>query len=470
MSGVFFLGLPSPLTQYSFRHMHRTKLLIVDDESSQRELLAGFLNQKGFDVTQASSGEDAYDKYPQLLTPVVLADMKMPGMSGLELLKRLREINPFVQVIVLTAFGSVESAVEAMRAGAYDFLTKPVQDLNELLGVLNKAAQQNQLVVEYQVMATRLAESFPDSEIIGNSPAIRKVKEMIALVGPKEATVLILGASGTGKELVARGIHATSERVGNRLVAINCAAFPETLLEAELFGFERGAFTGADRMKQGRFELAEGGTLFLDEIGEMPLPMQAKLLRVLEERKIQRLGAVKEITLDTRLIAASNRNLEQMVREGKFREDLYYRLNVISIELPPLAERGGDILLLAKAFIDRYARKMGKEITGLDPRAADLLLHYAWPGNVRELDHIIERAMILARGNSLTADQFDTLGGGRQADPTEVRPLADVERDAIENCLRLYDWNMTACAEKLGIHRNTLRLKIKEYGLVQPKG
>ncbi|RME20348.1 MAG: two-component system response regulator, partial [Candidatus Zixiibacteriota bacterium] len=271
------------------------------------------------------------------------------------------------------------------------------------------------------------------------------------------------------KELVARAIHALSPRASQRLVAINCAAFPETLLESELFGYEKGAFTGADRTKQGRFELAEGGTLFLDEIGEMPLTMQVKLLRVLEERKIQRLGAVEEIPLDIRLIAATNRDLEAMVKAGEFREDLYYRLNVIRIHVPPLKERSADILLLAQKFLQRFAQKLGKTVDGLDPQAAALLSGYSWPGNVRELENVIERAVVLAKSNVITPQELPGLApSGEPTAVGAVRTLAEVEKEAIHNCLLQMNWNLTASAEKLGIHRNTLRAKIKEYCLQPP--
>ncbi len=444
------------------------KIMLVDDEVPQRQLLAGFLETNGYTVTQAENGQAALDLYPKVFAPLAVVDMKMPGMSGLELLQRLRGINPFIQVVVLTAFGSVESAVEAMRAGAFDYMTKPVQDLDELLLRLEKAAAQNRLVIENQVLSTRLKDIFPDTELIGQSSAIQKVREIIALVAPRDATVLITGPSGTGKELVARAIHALSPRANKRLVAINCAAFPETLLESELFGYERGAFTGADRARQGRFELADGGTLFLDEIGEMPLTMQVKLLRVLEERSIERLGSVREIKLDFRLLAATNRDVDKMVKDGILREDLFYRLNVVNVNLPPLVERTGDILLLAGKFIEKYARKIGKDIRGIDQAAAAALTSYSWPGNVRELENIIERAIILTRSNTLTvADLAGLHENAPAAQAGGIRPLNEVEKEHIRFCLDRLEWNIGLTAEKLGIHRNTLRLKIKEYDLTR---
>lgn len=448
--------------------MVKQKLLIVDDEKNQRDLLSGFLSKKNFTVYTAESGEDALEKYHKIFAPVAIVDMKMPGISGTELLVKLKEINPFIQVIVLTAFGSVETAVESMKAGAFDYLTKPVEDLDELILKLNKASERNRLIVENKVMTERLNEIFPSSEIIGKSDVINKVKEIISLVAPKEATVLITGPSGTGKELVARAIHALSGRAEQKLVAINCAAFPETLLESELFGYEKGAFTGADRVKQGRFELADGGTLFLDEIGEMPLSMQVKLLRVLEERKIERLGSVKEIDLDIRIIAATNRDLDKLIKEGKFREDLFYRLNVIQLHLPPLKERGGDILLLAEKFLDKFIKKIGKEIKGFDTQAAGVLTSYNWPGNVRELENVIERAVILSRSEYLQKSDFIGLSQNSEVHSNQnITNLADIEKIHIKFVLDNMNWSIAASAEKLGIHRNTLRAKIKEYNLSQ---
>ncbi len=449
--------------------MLETKLLIVDDERSQRDLLQGYLNKKGFNVTTAANGEDALEIYHKVFSPVALIDMKMPGMDGLQLLRRLKEINPFIQVIVLTAFGTIETAVSAMKTGAFDYQSKPVEDLDELLLKLQKAATQNRLIVDNKIMQERLDEVFPATEIIGESDSIKNVIKLISLVATKDATVLITGPSGTGKELVVRALHAISNRSEKRLVAINCAAFPENLLESELFGHEKGAFTGAEKAKQGRFELADGGTLFLDEIGEMPLTMQVKLLRVLEEKKIQRLGSVNEIPLDIRIIAATNRNLDKMVADGSFREDLYYRLNVVSIEVPPLAERQGDVMLLAEKFIRKFAQKSGKDVKGISADAAEVLTNYSWPGNVRELENMIERAVILCQSDSLTKDDLTGISTNKEKvnSTKKLAPLAQVEKEHIEFCLDQLNWSMGECAEKLGIHRNTLRAKIKEYSLKQ---
>ncbi len=444
------------------------RILLADDESSQRSLLAGFLAKQGFTVHQAESGEQALASYREHFSPVVISDMKMGGMSGLDLLVHLREINPFVQVIILTAYGTIDTAVTAMRSGAYDFLTKPVQDLDELLAKITKASQQNRILVEHQIMSRKLDELFPDSEIIGNSESIRKAKENIARFGKTDATVLITGPTGTGKELVARALHAVSDRADKRLVAINCSAFPEGLLESELFGHEKGAFTGADKQKVGHIELADGGTLFLDEIGELPLTLQAKLLRVLEHKEVTRVGGTKPIFVDFRLVSATNRNLESQVASGLFRQDLLYRLNTVLIDLPPLREREGDILLLAQEFLKRASIRFRKQVTKIDQKAADILLRYDWPGNVRELQHTIERAVILSDHDRITPQELTDLLPKAVSAPLSAPSdltLSELESRHIKATLDKLDWNMGKAADSLGIHRNTLRLKISEYKL-----
>jgi len=444
--------------------MKKTKLLLVDDEEAQRRMLAGYLEKNGFAVNEASSGEEAVQLYSSFFAPVAVVDMKMPGMSGIELIGRLKDINPYIQIIVLTAFGSVETAVEAMKQGAFHYQTKPVE-LEELLLNLGKASEQHRLVVEHSLLNETVKERFGSGEIIGNSKAVRDVLELINLAAPGDSTVLISGPSGTGKELAARAIHSLSPRKDNRFVAVNCAAIPENLLESELFGFEKGAFTGADRRKLGRFELADGGTLFLDEIGDMAMMMQAKLLRVLEEQKIERLGSVETVALDVRLIAATNKDLDQMIKDGTFREDLYYRLGVVIIKMPGLAQRGGDILLLAEKFLKDSSAKLGKSITGFDPEAAALLVSYSWPGNVRELQNVIERAVVLCRGKVIRAKELPGLKPDTEEGFVGLEKIADVERAHIKRILNQMDWNIGRSAEVLGIHRNTLRSKIKELNL-----
>jgi DNA-binding NtrC family response regulator len=459
--------LASSSKEDNLGEMKNIKLLLVDDEAAQREMLAGYLAKQGFTPRQASSGEEALQIYSSFFAPVAVVDMKMPGMSGIELIAHLREINPFVQIIVLTAFGSVETAVAAMKQGAFHYQIKPVE-LEELLLNLKKATEQHRLVLEHRLLNETLSERFGSGEIVGESEVIRKALELINLAAPGDTTVLITGASGTGKELAARAIHSLSPRKENRFVAVNCAAIPENLLESELFGFERGAFTGAEKRKLGRFEMADGGTVFLDEIGDMPLTMQAKLLRVIEERKIERLGSEETVALDVRLIAATNQNLEQMIKEAKFREDLYYRLNVITIHMPSLSERPGDILILADKFLKDFCRKLGKNITGIDAAAASSLASYNWPGNVRELQNVIERAVVLARDEIIGSGELPGLKRSSEGNFEVGETLADMERSHIKKILERLDWNIGKSAEVLGIHRNTLRMKIKEYNLSEP--
>jgi len=444
--------------------MNPTKLLIVDDEAAQCQMLAGYLAKKNFEIVQAGSGEEALEKYASFLAPVAVVDMKMPGMGGIELIGRLRELNPLVQIIVLTAFGSVETAVDAMKAGACHYQTKPVE-LEELLLNLMKAAEQHRLILDNQILNETVRERFGGGELIGQSPAIKKAIELINLAAPGDTTVLITGASGTGKELAARALHALSPRKEGRFVPVNCAAIPETLLESELFGHEKGAFTGAIKRRLGKFEIADGGTLFLDEIGDMPPTMQAKLLRVLEDKNVERLGAEDSVALNVRVVAATNRDLKQWIAEGKFREDLYYRINVVTIPLPPLVERPGDILLLGQKFLADFTGRLGKKISGFTSGAAAALNAYSWPGNVRELQNVIERAVVLCRGDVIDKGDLPGLAITEAPVSENIEKLAELESRHIRRMLERMDWNLGQTAEVLGIHRNTLRTKIKEYGI-----
>jgi DNA-binding NtrC family response regulator len=444
--------------------MKKTKLLLVDDEVGQRQMLAGYLEKNGFKIKQASSGEEALEIYSSFFSPVAVVDMKMPGMSGIELIAKLKETNPFIQIIVLTAFGSVETAVAAMKEGAWHYQTKPVE-LEELLLNLNKAAEQHRLVVEHKLLNDTVTERFGGGEIIGESPAIKDTLDLINLAAPGDTTVLITGASGTGKELAARAIHSLSPRKSNRMVAVNCAALPENLLESELFGHEKGAFTGAIKRKLGKFELADQGTIFLDEIGDMDPAMQAKLLRVIEHKEIEPLGSEKSVSLDVRLITATNRDLEKLIEDGKFREDLYYRINVVTVRMPLLIERPGDILLLGEKFLEDFSGKLGKKMSGFSSDAASALVSYEWPGNVRELQNVIERAVVLSRDDTVTARELPGLKPGDDSPAAGLTRMVDVEKIHIKKILEQNSWNIGKSAEILGIHRNTLRAKIKEYEL-----
>jgi DNA-binding NtrC family response regulator len=449
------------------------RILVVDNEKSQREQLAGFLKKQGFSATTAGSGPEAIDISRDKSFEVALVDLKMPEMNGVEVLRKLKEGDPDIQVIMITAYGSVETAVEAMRAGAYHYVGKPI-NLEELKLLINKALERHHLLRENKYLKEELGERYKDLQIIGKSRGIQEVLSTTSRVAKAKSPVLLRGESGTGKELVARAIHGLSDRADKRFIPVSCAALPETLFESELFGHERGAFTGAIKAREGRFELADGGTLFLDEVGDIPLETQVKLLRVIESQEFERLGGKDTLKVDVRIISATNQELEKKIKERTFREDLYYRLNVISVVVPPLRERKEDILLLVDHFIKKANQKCGRSVEGITTEVKDIILNYDWPGNVRELENLIERGVVLSRTDVIDKADLPYFGLVSGETIAHVPPgslsLKDVEKDHITRVLDQNGWNLNKSAEVLGIHRNTLRLKMKEYGIERSTG
>lgn len=453
-----------------------SSILVVDDDDAHRSMLRTMLRSWGFTVEEATDGDEAVDLVRERAFDAVLSDVRMARMDGIHALKAMLEYNPALPVVLMTAYSSVETAVDALRIGAYDYLVKPL-DFDLLRETLEQAIERSQHSVENRELRRQLTESASSQDIVGRSDALKRMLGFIETVAPTEATVLITGESGTGKELVARALHSSSARADKPLVTVNCAALTETLLESELFGHEKGAFTGADRRREGRFVQANGGTLFLDEIGEMPLQLQAKLLRALQQGEIQRVGSDVPIHVDVRVIAATNRNLLREAQEKRFREDLFFRLNVISIEVPALRQRGDDIPLLAAYFLQRFAERNRKSIKGFSPQALDSMRRYQWPGNVRELENAVERAVILCCGDLVTpAELPDTVA--HAPEPPEVpeqqdaislagMALEDVERLAIEDTMRQTGDNKSEAARRLGITRATLHNKLRKYGLEQ---
>ena len=447
----------------------RFRILVVDDEQTQLELVGGFLRKAGFEVVLMQSAGKALQIFREEAFDLVLTDQRMPELSGLDLLKSMREVNPEVSIIVITAYGSIETAVSAMKGGATDYLAKPL-NLDELLLRIERVRKDQQLVQENSELREALRERHRIEGIIGESGQMQEVLDLVRRVAPSNATVLIRGESGTGKELIAKAIHYESLRKEGPLVKVNCAALPETLLESELFGHEKGSFTGAFATRKGRFEVADKGTLFLDEIGDLPAHLQAKLLRVLQEKEFERVGSSQAIRTDVRIITATHRDLESLIKEGQFREDLYYRLNVVTIMLPPLRERRQDLSLLIDHFLREFARKNGKSIRGFSHEARNALLRYDYPGNVRELENLVERAVVLTRDDVISLGELPLsikeTKTDVNVDQTNLSAVVEgIERRMIVDALNEASGIQTRAADSLGISERALRYKLKKYGI-----
>jgi two-component system response regulator AtoC len=443
--------------------MKKVKILVVDDEAIVRESLSDWLKDVGYQVFTAENGYKALDVIEKEKPSIMIADLVMPGMDGIELMKRAKAQQPKIEVIIITAYASIPTAINAMKEGAYDYIEKPFcPEKAEFL--VKKLAEHQELVEENLSLRQRLEDRYRFENIMAKSSKMRRVIEVIKIVAKSNATVLITGESGTGKELVARAIHSQSHRRNKPFVAVSCAALPESLLESELFGHEKGSFTGAYAQKKGKFELANGGTLFLDEVGEMSANIQVHLLRVLEEKEFTRVGGNEPIRVDVRVISATNKDLRKAIEKQEFREDLYYRLNVVNIELPPLRERKEDICLLAEHFLHKFATENQKEITGFSSEAIESVLNYDWPGNVRELENAIERAVILAKDSIIIIGDLPQENLSPAYSTTPRRNLKEVERGHIWSVLHETGENYSEAARILGISRMTLYNKAKEYG------
>ncbi len=447
----------------------KEKILVVDDEQSHRTMLKAVLSQEGYQITEAADGSSAIKAVETELVDLILMDIRMTDLDGIEAMREIKKTSPAIPVIMMTAYASVGTAVEALKSGAYDYLTKPLE-MEELKLLIQKALEHYRLREENIFLKERLADRFDFSRIIGKSRAMRALFESLSLVAPSDATVLIYGESGTGKELVANAIHQNSPRARKPFIKVSCAALPETLLESELFGHERGAFTGAITRKAGRFQLANQGTIFLDEVREMSSATQVKLLRVLQEREFEPLGSTKTIQVDIRVIAATNKDLEAEVKEGEFREDLFYRLNVVPIRLPLLRERKEDIPLLAEHYFNLYREKSKSPVKGFLPKTMDMIMRYEWPGNIRELENAVERAVLFCQSEYISpGDLPSALQTGQNGRSLVSVPsgmtLKEVEKEVIMSCLAETKGNRTQTAKVLGISRKTLQNKMKEYGI-----
>ncbi len=467
--------------------MNGSTILIVDDERTLARAMKAFLAEHGYESEVAGNAEQALQLLPTLHPDVVFSDVRLPGMNGIELLKRIKEFDPAIPVVIMTAFGSIEGAVEAVKLGAFDYVKKPL-DLEELKLLAERARETSLMKQELSYLRRRAARGVAFANVLGESPVVRGVLEQVRQIAALDETppVLITGETGTGKGLVARTIHASGSRATRPFIDVNCTALPATLMEAELFGYERGAFTDAKESKIGLFEAAEGGFLFLDEIGDVELALQGKLLRAIEERVVRRVGGIRDRKIDVRILAATNRDLERDAGGERFRKDLYFRLAVILIRLPPLRERGNDVLLLAEHYVREFAAKYGREVRGIDRLAREQLMVYPWPGNVRELSHVIERAVLWSRGGDLSVEHLALTRPSEQAyeppaasvqppsrsfaplrtgSPAEPASLEQWERQLLEQALKEEGGNQTRAAQRLGISRDTLRYRIKKYGL-----
>jgi two-component system response regulator AtoC len=445
--------------------MNGSTVLIVDDERTLARSIKAFLTESGYNAEVAGTAEQALELLERLRPDVIFLDVRLPGMSGIELLQKIREFDPAVPVVIMTAFGTIEGAVDAVKRGAFDYLKKPV-DLDELKLLADRARAHSLMRQELSYYRARTAREAPFAGIVGDSPAMRAVLDRARQVAALDDVppILITGETGTGKGLVARSIHSSGPRAAKPFIEVNCTALPGALMEAELFGHERGAFTDAKESKIGLFEAAEGGFLFLDEIGDVELSLQGKLLRAIEERVVRRVGGVRDRKVDLRILTATNRDLEKESQQGRFRKDLYFRLAVIVLHLPALRERSDDVLLLAEEFLRRFSIKYGREVRRIDPPARDALMAYSWPGNVRELSHVIERAVLWSQGPALDAGSLALI----EPEPARASgsDLIQWERSMIEQALREAGGNQTKAAQRLGISRDTLRYRIKKFGIV----
>jgi DNA-binding NtrC family response regulator len=456
---------------------HRGRILIVDDEANARTALAELLRDEGFQIETAADGFKALPKLEDFSPDLLLTDLKMPGLDGLELMRRAREGDPEIAAVVMTAYGAIDTAVAAMRQGAADYLTKPI-NVDELLIVMERVLERQRLHRESGILRERLSERHRIHNIVGSCAGMQRVLETVVQVAPSRASVLITGESGTGKELIAAAIHEHSPRSAGPFVKLHCSALADSLLESELFGHERGAFTGAAGRRDGRFHQADGGTLFLDEIGEIPASTQIKLLRFLQEREFERVGGNQTIKVDVRIVAATNRDLAQLVREGKFREDLYYRLNVVSIEVPPLRARSSDVPLLATYFLRKYTAENGKAIGGFSPEALDRIMHHDWPGNVRELENAVERAVVVCRSDEIRIEDLApsiSTGAGPDGSRDQMpqvpgATLADLEKYAILKTLEHTGGSTSRAAQMLGISPRKIQYRLRDYSGRGPRG